>query len=192
MDYNDYFYYDETSPSCLRWKVNRCCGKDGRRVLVSAGELAGTLGSDRRWRVRLDGKLYLVHRIVWVLFNPAIDGNLIIDHKSGDPTDNRLGNLRMTTQAVNTRNAKMSKTNTSGVPGVNRYIKVDSKTGREYHYWRAYWHDGTGRELSRSFSVGKLGEDAAFLAACDLRATMIDSLNATGAGYTERHGKEAT
>lgn len=62
MDWTDWFYYDETSPSCLRWKVSRyACGL----LLVAAGEQAGTIGGQFYFRVQLRQKIYTVHRIIW-------------------------------------------------------------------------------------------------------------------------------
>ena len=41
-----------------------------------------------------------------------------MDHINGNPTDNRLVNLRAATQSTNMRNRRISKNNTSGFHGV--------------------------------------------------------------------------
>ena len=41
--YEDYFYYDETSPTCLRWKVEKLSGKDFQRKSTKIGGVAGGL-----------------------------------------------------------------------------------------------------------------------------------------------------
>ena len=50
--------------------------------------------------------------------NGPIPQGKVIDHLNHVPWDNRLPNLRMTTQLSNTRNNKRSSRNKSGVTGV--------------------------------------------------------------------------
>lgn len=65
-----------------RWCVG---GKEGNRYVVT----------------NIGGKLVRLHRF---LMNPPAD--MVVDHKNGDPFDNRRDNLRVVTQLVNTRNRK--------------------------------------------------------------------------------------
>ena len=107
-NWSDYFYYDETSPSCLRWKVTKICGKGKGRPAVSAGDVAGCLEKNR-WRVTINYKSYLVHRIIWELHNGIIKDNMVIDHMNRDPTDNRLANLREISFRENLLNQRKKK-----------------------------------------------------------------------------------
>ena len=46
IDYEEFakhFYYDETSPSCLRWKVDRYGGKGYNIKKISQGDIAGSI-----------------------------------------------------------------------------------------------------------------------------------------------------
>lgn len=57
------------------------------------------------------------HRAAWLLGHGEVpDGP--IDHINGDPSDNRLDNLRVVTQSENMRNASLYSNNKSGLPGV--------------------------------------------------------------------------
>jgi len=46
IDWKEIFYYDETSPSCLRWKVNVLTGRHKNIVIVPVHSTAGSLSSD--------------------------------------------------------------------------------------------------------------------------------------------------
>jgi len=67
-------------------------------------------------RGRLDRSQLYAHRIIWKLVH-GVDPE-IIDHINGDPTDNRIGNLRNGTRSDNQKNMRLSSANSSGVAGV--------------------------------------------------------------------------
>ena len=70
--------------------------------------------------VRLDGRLYLVHRISWALANNAQPcTTLEIDHLNHDKLDNRIDNLSLGSAQSNMRNLPMRDDNTSGRVGVS-------------------------------------------------------------------------
>lgn len=83
---------------------------------------AGTEASfrDRRGykRLRLHNVGYPAHRVIWKMVNGE-DPPYVIDHINGDPGDNRLLNLRATTQAENTKNSSLRKGSSSGAIGVS-------------------------------------------------------------------------
>lgn len=91
-----------------------------------AGKLAGTLDHASRLRVTLtvEGKVwaFLAHRIVWALAHARWPSHEI-DHRDGNPSNNRLANLREATHQENHQNVGMHKDNASGFLGVTRASK---------------------------------------------------------------------
>ena len=51
--------------------------------------------------VRVDRTLYAVHRLIWMHVYGVDPGDLQIDHIDGDPSNNRLTNLRLATNSQN-------------------------------------------------------------------------------------------
>jgi len=66
------------------------------------------------------GNQYKAHRLAFIYMEGGIDSGLQVDHINGRPTDNRWDNLRLVTQAENSRNCKLPSNNTSGAIGVWR------------------------------------------------------------------------
>jgi hypothetical protein len=173
------FYYDESSPTCLRWAINVWTGFQDSVLLVQKDAVAGSVGS-RCYRIKLRGVQHPVHKIIYEMFNGEVPEGYIVDHEDGNWRNNFRSNLRAIPLAVNNRNTKMNFRNTSGVCGVNYHSKSDS--------WQAGIKTLDGKRRYKSYSVGTYG-DAAFHLACQWREEQILQLNAQGAGYTNRHGK---
>jgi hypothetical protein len=183
INWHDWFLYDETSKSCLRWKVDRRGGKDYHIVMVSAGDECGYQDSFGHFQVDLMNKARLCHRIIWEMHNEPLQVGEFIDHINGLAEDNKLQNLRVVDRKGNGRNRCTNSNNTSGAQGV----AISMQLG--YKYWQAYWSDLEGKRKGKNFSVLKHGNDEAFRLACLYREAMIASLNEQGAGYTHDHGK---
>lgn len=185
------FKYDESSPSFLRWKVERRSGRNGARVNVSPGDVAGSVNSTGYFQIRtkLEGDVrittLLCHRVIWELFNGEIPKGLFIDHIDGNRTGNDINNLRVVSRAGNMRNARQRCDNQSGVTGVSL---ISNGQGRMY--WSARCERSKKEILQKRYATEVHGYDEAFRLACEWRAKMIEQLNAEGAGYSERHGKE--
>jgi len=176
----DQVYYDETSPTGLRWVSNRKLG-------IKANDPAGTMerrnNTNHRCRVVLDYKSVPAHRIIYAIHYGSVSSSMLIDHIDGNPHNNRILNLREVTHATNSRNVQNKTSNKSGVVGVLFKTNADG-----YTYWSATWRENF-KSRTRSFMIEKYGNDEAFKLACDFRKAKIEELNKLGAGYTERHSE---
>jgi hypothetical protein len=88
-----------------------------RRKKASIGAVAGSQRQDGYSLIRIDYQRYYAHRLAWLYMTgewPSVE----IDHKNGDPSDNRFSNLRAATRSQNAANVKRQRNNTSGVKGV--------------------------------------------------------------------------
>lgn len=109
MDFKDFLEYKD---GLLFWRITL-----SPRAL--AGSKAGCLDKKSGYyRLRLKGKLYLAHRIVWEMHYGAINPHREIDHINHVRRDNRIENLRLVDSSANSKNQKLHSSNTSGVMGV--------------------------------------------------------------------------
>lgn len=119
MNWTDYLYYDETSPSCLRWKIRPA-------PHIQIGDSAGNEKNDEGriyYQLTLKGRQYYCHRIIWEMFNGTIDRSIRIDHISNVtqdfPADNRIENLQICSNMQNTQKKLLRRDSKSGFKGVN-------------------------------------------------------------------------
>lgn len=181
IDIISLLYYDENSASGLRWKTNIYYGNSIKYEKDSeAGKLDTGYYSICLCKIKVKN-----HRIIYEMFNGEIPDGMVVDHINRNSVDNKIENLRIVMPAENSRNAKLSKANTSGVTGVRWY---KDKNGHTYAV--AYWRDLNGKSKTKQFSLKHMSKEDAFCAAVEYRKRMIDELNSQGAGYTPQHGKE--
>jgi hypothetical protein len=76
-------------------------GKKGARV--------GTGNGHGYLQTRIDGKQYVLHRLIYIMHNGDIEEGLCIDHIDGDPSNNRIDNLRKVTLQENQFNRPTAK-----------------------------------------------------------------------------------
>ncbi len=187
LKWDEYFYYDESSPSGLRWKVDRFAGKDYKIPLVKAGDKAGSVsyhqdGRKMAFQIRLCGRSLKIHRIIWEMFNGKIPDGYMIDHLDGDPFNNNIINLKLKTRRGNQQNQKLRRNSTTGVKGVSWATRKDSQ--HKYAEARVCTKDG---EVTKVFSTRYLGHDGALAAAKAWREAKLLELNSQGEDYTDRH-----
>lgn len=189
MDFKTLFYYDPKSPTGLRFLVgNKANGNKKRNPNDPVGTRRKLFrdGALRKVAVhiRINGKYYFVHRIVWELFNGPIPKDMVIDHLDGNPWNNVIENLACKTRLQNSQNLKKNIRNKSGAVGIQDIIYNDKVTfvqaSLQYNKKRYY----------KCFSVKDFGYDLAFDMAKKWRSDLIDKLNMDGAMITERHTKD--
>jgi len=81
------------------------------------GDVVGNTKWDGYARTKIDGKSYLLHRIIYLYMTGAMPVEHI-DHINHESSDNRWCNLRSVSPTMNHRNRALAPNNTSGVTGV--------------------------------------------------------------------------
>lgn len=161
-----YLFYDETSSTFLRWKIDIISGQGA--VRIKAGSEAGSLDKSRGYhQVILKRRKYYNHRVICILNNMEVDDK-VIDHIDRNRSNNCLSNLRVVTQQENCQNGSMrmiGSKNKSGVLGVC----LDS----DYNRWTTTWREH-GKFRSKHFPVKDYNSsEEAFKAACEYRKLMV-------------------
>lgn len=182
QDFGKYLVYDETSPSCLRWKEVKRFSK------AKVGDIVGSLDkSNNTWVLNSSQKL-LIHKVIWAMHFPddCQDG-LVIDHIDGDRKNNMISNLRLVTGEINSQNKRMNILNSTGTNGVV-YSEGLTRHGTYYSkYTASIYHKC--KKVSSSFSIQKYGDDVALALAVAWRTEKMREYNMTGlTHYTDRHG----
>jgi len=107
----------------------------GSGVKNNVGAVAGSIrGKEGRIGVWIQGKQYLLHRLIWIWHYGDIPDKLEVDHYNRDKTDNRIENLRLVTRSVNQHNTgkgvRFRPKNT--LNPFEAHIKLDGKTKSAY------------------------------------------------------------
>jgi hypothetical protein len=166
----EFLAYDENSPSGLIWKKKS--GSHTKKDMI-AGSKDKVRGY---WSVRLDNVLYAAHRVIWVLHNGKIDESLVVNHIDNNRGNNKIENLELVTNAVNSRRSVLNRD-----PLDTGVLYTKMSTGHEY--WIAYWHDLNSKRSSKSFNCKIHGHEEAKRLATDYRRDRLKELNREGAGY---------
>lgn len=96
---------------------------------VKHGEVAGSLNGKGYLQIRVDGRVYYAHRLAWLYFHGVWPTDQI-DHRNNVKHDNRICNLRESTNSQNQQNRQRARSdNKSGFLGARWYAPLDK--------WRA-------------------------------------------------------
>lgn len=112
------FNYDPET-GIFRWKIYR----QG----IKKNNIAGCKDRQGYCTIRVKGKDYKAHRLVWLFVYGYFPENQI-DHINKIKNDNRICNLREISNQCNIRNCGLRKDNTSGVKGICWYKKIQKWT----------------------------------------------------------------
>jgi len=108
--------YDKET-GCFSWRVT---GRGIRGLGARAGALSDSGGGGKYIKIRIDGTLYLAHRLAW-FWAHGVWPEREIDHRDCDGTNNAFSNLRLASSGQNKGNARIRSDNTSGFKGVVKY-----------------------------------------------------------------------
>lgn len=93
------------------------------------GKRAGWVDEWGYVRIEIDGAAHRAHRLAWFYMTGEWPPNEV-DHKDGDPSNNRWANLRLATRDQNAHNMGIRADNTSGVKGVTRHPQYEKWVAR--------------------------------------------------------------
>lgn len=96
------------SDGLLLWK------KTGKGI--RGDKIAGNVRPDGYRSIRIEQKAYLAHRLIFLFHHGYMPK--YIDHKDGDPTNNRIENLRESTHSQNMMNSKVNSVSRSKIKNV--------------------------------------------------------------------------
>ena len=126
IPFNYYFVYDN---GILRRAVSN-------NTKHKVGEIVG-YKSGRYRRLKIHNKSYMIHRVIWEMFNGVIPTGMEVDHIDRNPTNNKIANLRLATPSENSRNYSAKSNSKTGVRGVyhnghSYVVTICGENGREY------------------------------------------------------------
>lgn len=156
----EFFLYDEETGKLL-WRASK--GK------TRSGEEVGAWHHSGYRRILIKGKTYWTHRVIWLMAFGVWPSDQI-DHIDGNRGNNLLSNLRDVVSRENSKNQKLRKTNSSGVPGV-------SWNSRD-HRWQAHI-SGNGKRIHLGYFTD-LDSAVAARKAAELTH-----------GYHQNHGRQS-
>jgi hypothetical protein len=89
------------------------------------GKSAGVLKSGYR-RIAIDRRSYTASHLAWFHYY-GVRPLALLDHKNGDPDDNRMENLREATHCQNSQNVGVRSNNSAGLKGASQFNRKYSR-----------------------------------------------------------------
>ena len=165
-DWNDVFIYDETSPSCLRWKYGNGQQNHSKRDVGGVAGYINSNGKYERYKVCYKSVEYMVHRVVYQMFNGDICSGKVVNHIDTNPLNNKISNLEMVTTAENNRKTE-KQVYLSDEVGIR---ETDYKGSLSAH---VYYSDVNGKKNSKKFNYSTYGKDLAWTLARKYREDVV-------------------
>ena len=148
--FNEWFYYDDTSPTFLKWKKtasNNNHPKFGKKDCPAGYHTV----KSRYTIVKLKGKIYKVHRIILTLHGIEIPDGYVVNHKDCNSTNNCIDNLEVVTQQINAQlkrdfvhNIPQGSSPNVGIRIIERYNKI---------YVTARYVNAEGNRITKTLST---------------------------------------
>lgn len=95
-----------------------------RRCGTKCGTECGHENASGYRRVKLNGRLFLSHRIIYAIAFGEDPGGYEVDHIDRNPRNNRPSNLRLATKGQNKANGLAYSRNNTGLRGVHKHRRT--------------------------------------------------------------------
>jgi len=136
----------------------------GKSIVVIIKSIPGCL-SKGYVSIRINGILYLAHRLAWFWVYGYMPEN-DLDHIKRVRNDNRIRRLREISKSCNSQNIGTLKNNTSGVKGVN-LDKNTNKWGAKIESNNKKYHLGAYKDFDEAVCARLAGEQCLNWGVCD-------------------------
>lgn len=179
IKWEDLYYYDESSPSGLRYKRDNSAINPANKRF--AGDVAGyqkfyANGKPQEWTIRVGTKSFRAHIIVMILHHVKIGKDDVINHIDSNPHNNKFNNLETCSVSENMQRTRRH-TNPSPNFMISDRIRKSIHGGihYEHRYLRVrYTEDGVRK--FQDFSFLKYGEDCIWNVAREFRDQILLTL----------------
>jgi len=157
---NQYYYYEQAyyivKLSQNKWMVAEDCQKT-RKLLRKH---CWCVDKEGYARTNINKSMKRWHQLFF-----SYEIGLVADHINNKRFDNRHDNIRIATTNENSRNRTINSVNTSGKQGVSHWTESKSNL----HYWRVQIQDNNHKNITKQFSIKKLGDAEAKKKAIECR-----------------------
>ena len=119
------------------------------------GEIAGSSMRSDYWCIHVDGRSYRAHKLAWLYMTGAW-GRPLVDHRDGDPFNNRWRNLRLANRLTDARYCRRRRSEP-----VFAGITLDRRSGQ----WTARVSNGGRLYLLGQFPTNEAAHEAYAMAA---------------------------
>ena len=123
---NELLRYDPDDPARPVIRIKRA-GIGSHNI--KPGERAGTVAKTGYAALRIDGVLFKMHRLVWLMHGNDLISGMVIDHIDDNPSNNLIDNLQ---QITNAQNLQRSQFKERASTAASKYRGVMKKTSGKH------------------------------------------------------------